>query len=1036
MRYLIKNKCANKEILSATKLVHVLFFIIVISSTIYGQSISGVVNSYYEVTSIGVNSVDVVNGSSLQVGEKVLLIQMKGASITTGNNPNFGTITSQNEAGLFEFLIISSINGNTVVFSSGICQSYAVSGRVQLVQVPVYTDVTISGVLTAAPWDGIIGGVLAIEATNSITFNANIDLKGLGFRGGQSSAGGFSCNDPNWANTNGGEKGEGIAEAPSNQNENRAPLANGGGGSNTGNPGAGGGGNGGPGGRGGNEWYGGCALNGSYGIGGYDLDYSNYRAFMGGGGGGGYRDNGLNAASGSNGGGIAFIISPVINGNNALIDASGADVIGITDSEGAGGGGAGGCVYLVNQTINSNLNVSAIGGKGGDILSTLWQSACHGPGGGGGAGTIVLSLPAIPMNLTGDLVGGGSGSVLHTGPACAGTPHGAQPGSSGQQIFGYVLPVTSAAPSLGPDINLCPGESQVLSLTAAYSSYAWSTGASTSNITVSNAGIYWVDVPAGCGIIRDSIVVTQNYNTLDLGPDQVICYATQDTLLIPAGFAQQVWNTGSTLQTIIANSSGDYWADVIDIYGCVSSDTVNVLILPLSDTVIAASGCSDVGFVFNGTTIYNSGVYIDTVTNTMGCDSVITLNYTSLSLPVFSILDTSVCFGASVDLIPNGNYSYDWQPVQGTINPDGSQSLTADQTTTFLLTGTDSNGCESEDSCTLTVYPLPILDISASMTEICEGEEIELMISGGMNYNWTGFGIVNNAVANHTITLYSSETYYVSGESNYGCIDSVSLSILVNEAPDLSITPTQEICLGDQVEINVTGANYYELGYTSTDNSSTTGQFIVSPTETTIYPVIGFSNLNCTDTIETTVIVLPVPESVFHVDPILMTSDSPTVSIVNNSVNQITSVWNFGDGFVEENNLSMFDYTYPFSEGNYWLQLIVTSSDGCMDSSQVLVQVKGGVLYFVPNTFTPDGDEFNNVFLPVFTAGFDPANYICTIYNRWGEEVFSCTDHLEGWDGTLNYTYCPDGLYTYVIKYKNPDLDDYKLVIGHVSLLR
>lgn len=1035
MKTIIRFNSVTKEILSGYRLICIFFFVSAMSSTFYCQSISGVVNSYSEVTSIGVFSIDVINNSNFQVGEKVLLIQMKGASITTGNNSGFGTITSQNEAGHFEFLSIASINGNTIVFSSAICQSYAISGKVQLVQVPVYTDVTISGVLTAAPWNGTIGGVLAIEATNSVTFNANIDISGLGFVGGQFTSGGFSCGDPNWANTNSGKKGEGIAEAPSNQDGNRAPLANGGGGSNTGNPGAGGGGNGGTGGRGGNEWYGGCALNGSYGLGGYDLDYSGYKAFMGGGGGGGYRDNGLNATPGSNGGGIAFIISPVINGNNAIIDASGADVIGITDSEGAGGGGAGGCVYLVNQTLNSNLNLNVIGGKGGDILSTMWQTACHGPGGGGGGGAVVLSAATIPMNLIANMLGGSSGSVLHTGPACAGTPHGAQPGSSGQSSFDYVLPTSSVLPSLGPDINICPGQSQVLSLTSSYSSYTWSTGANTSSVTVSNAGIYWVDVPSSCGIIRDSIVLTQNYNTLDLGADQIICHSNQITLSMPAGFVQQVWNTGSTLQTINANSSGNYWADATDIYGCVSSDTVNVLVLPVSDTSITESGCSDVGFVFNGTTILNSGIYVDTLINSMGCDSIITLNYTSLSLPVFSIMDTSVCFGAVIDLIPNGNYTYDWQPVQGTMNPNGSLTLTADQTTTFSVTGTDSNGCESIESCTLTVYPLPILDITASLTEICEGEQIDLMVSGGINYNWTGFGIVNNADVNHTITLHSSETYYVSGESNFACVDSVSLFILVNDAPDMSITPTQEICLRDNAEIIATGATYYQLGLASPGNSPS-GQYIVSPTQTTTYQIIGFSNLNCADTIETTVVVLPIPVSGFYVDPVLLTSDSPTVSIVNNSVNQITSVWSFGDGFVEENNLSMFDYTYPYSEGNYWLQLIVTSSDGCTDSSQVLIQVKGGVIYYIPNSFTPDGDEFNNIFLPVFTAGFDPANYVCTIYNRWGEEVFACTDHLEGWNGTLNYSYCPDGLYTYVIKFKNPDLDEYKLVIGQVSLLR
>ena len=104
-----------------------------------------------------------------------------------------------------------------------------------------------------------------------------------------------------------------------------------------------GGGNGGSGGRGGNEWYGSCQLNSSFGVGGFALNYSNYKAFLGGGGGGGYRDNGLPATAGSNGAGMVFLISPLINGNNNTINASGANVIGNTDSEGAGASGAGVC---------------------------------------------------------------------------------------------------------------------------------------------------------------------------------------------------------------------------------------------------------------------------------------------------------------------------------------------------------------------------------------------------------------------------------------------------------------------------------------------------------------------------------------------------------------------------------------------------------------------------------------------------------------------------------------------------------------------
>ena len=253
------------------------------------QNISGIVNSYSNVTNVTINSVAVSNATPFNVGDYVLLIQMKGATITTGNIQAFGTITNLNNAGNFEFATILSKVGNTLTFASNLCKSYTVSGLVQLVKVPVYNNVTITGTLTSQPWNGTTGGIVAIKATGSITFNAGINVSGAGFIGGTFTTSFFNCGDMNWANSSAsaGKKGEGIAVAPAGQDGNRAPLANGGGGSNTGNPGAGGGGNGGSGGRGGNEWYGSCQLNSSFGVGGFALNYSNYKAFLGGGGGGG-----------------------------------------------------------------------------------------------------------------------------------------------------------------------------------------------------------------------------------------------------------------------------------------------------------------------------------------------------------------------------------------------------------------------------------------------------------------------------------------------------------------------------------------------------------------------------------------------------------------------------------------------------------------------------------------------------------------------------------------------------------------------------
>ncbi|NBO62035.1 MAG: hypothetical protein EBU82_13945, partial [Flavobacteriia bacterium] len=313
------------------------------------------------VTSVNLNSVNVSSAQGFSVGDRVLLIQMKGATISSTNNASFGQIQNYGNAGNFEFTNIAAINGTTITFVQNLCRTFTVSGLVQLIRVPVYNQVTIVGTLTALPWNGTIGGVVAIEATGGITFNANLDVQGQGFVGGTWTNGFFACGDPNFANSGNtaGKKGEGIAAAPMNMDGNRAPLANGGGGSNSGNPGAGGGSNGGAGGRGGNEFLGWCAVNGSFGLGGYSLNYSTYRAFLGGGGGGGYRDNGLTATNGffacgdanyANSGNTAgkkgegIVAAPLnMDGNRApLANGGGGSNSGNPGAGGGSNGGAGG----------------------------------------------------------------------------------------------------------------------------------------------------------------------------------------------------------------------------------------------------------------------------------------------------------------------------------------------------------------------------------------------------------------------------------------------------------------------------------------------------------------------------------------------------------------------------------------------------------------------------------------------------------------------------------------------------------------------
>lgn len=98
------------------------------------------------------------------------------------------------------------------------------------------------------------------------------------------------------------------------------------------------------------------------------------------------------------------------------------------------------------------------------------------------------------------------------------------------------------------------------------------------------------------------------------------------------------------------------------------------------------------------------------------------------------------------------------------------------------------------------------------------------------------------------------------------------------------------------------------------------------------------------------------------------------------------------------------------------------------------------LIYYIPNTFTPDANAFNQEFKPVFTSGFSPNSYEMIIFNRWGEKVFESRDSNIGWPGTYGLgnglNHCQDGVYTYKISYKSATKDKRSVITGHVNLLR
>ena len=91
----------------------------------------------------------------------------------------------------------------------------------------------------------------------------------------------------------------------------------------------------------------------------------------------------------------------------------------------------------------------------------------------------------------------------------------------------------------------------------------------------------------------------------------------------------------------------------------------------------------------------------------------------------------------------------------------------------------------------------------------------------------------------------------------------------------------------------------------------------------------------------------------------------------------------------------------------------------------------------MPNTFTPDQDEFNQTWAPIFTSGFDPFDYHLSIYNRWGELIWESFNPNTSWDGTYGtHTAVEEGTYTWEIVFVTKTKEDKQKITGTLNVLR
>ena len=194
----------------------------------------------------------------------------------------------------------------------------------------------------------------------------------------------------------------------------------------------------------------------------------------------------------------------------------------------------------------------------------------------------------------------------------------------------------------------------------------------------------------------------------------------------------------------------------------------------------------------------------------------------------------------------------------------------------------------------------------------------------------------------------------------------------------------------------------------------------------------------CTFTTPTVVIVnqQPVISGIVPDDELIELCDGDSI----NRIYSIASIFmGYNDWTVLGNTTQSTNLSQTWNQLGIYTISVIRYSNGCPSEPQTttvnLVECPRELIY-IPNAFTPDGNEFNNVWMPVFTSGYDEYDYSLVIYNRWGEVIFESNKANVGWDGTYNNSMCSVGIYAWRITYGNKKDDSKKVITGNINLIR
>jgi gliding motility-associated-like protein len=305
---------------------------------------------------------------------------------------------------------------------------------------------------------------------------------------------------------------------------------------------------------------------------------------------------------------------------------------------------------------------------------------------------------------------------------------------------------------------------------------------------------------------------------------------------------------------------------------------------------------------------------------------------------------------------------------------------------------------------------------------VCEGDEVQLTAEPGNAWSWSPPNDLNSPVVQSPVAAPFDTTQYVVQITN-SCgvgFDTVWVNVI---HPALQVFGGGSICLGDTISAWATGAVTYTWSPALWATPSSGSATILSPESSTEFEVTGVDAFNCIATENVQVNVYPRAEIDAGPDAYFDFPDS--VMLFGNALG-FECYWWPSEGLGCDTCVQTL--ASPAVPTTYHLAIV--DDFGCVNDDTVYVRPYFPL--YVPNTFTPNDDGVNDVFL---VSGMKATGFHLVIYDRWGMTVFESFDQEKPWTGDAGGGYyAPNDVYNWIVEFDSRERRT-KLV-GHVVLAR